>query len=253
MLTVYVLYGILAGYFAGFSGIGAGVMLMPFFLMMGLPYITAVDASLIAVLISSLIGSLQHKRNSTYPWEPVLVMAIPGAFFALLGSLVLIHALPVYVLELIFAGILFLNVDLLRRKKYLKNLLPGPSKPEGKKYYPHYLFIGSITGLASSLLGIGGGIIIVPLLIGLAHYPAKKAVSVAVAIMVITPFFAILPHVFQQGLPYGIGFASAAGAILGGFFGTLALKYVKPDLIIKTNYTVSFILGFLMLFQALVG
>src|SRR3989338_7015617 len=114
MVLIFLVWGIVAGYFAGFLGIGAGVLLMPFLGLMGVPYQTAVDASLMAVFFSSVTGSIQHQRAGGIDWTPCVAIMIPGIITALIGSIYLIHLIPVVLLQLIFAGLMFLNVDLLR-------------------------------------------------------------------------------------------------------------------------------------------
>ena len=114
MFLLYLIWGVVAGYFAGFLGIGAGVLIMPFLTLMGVPYQNAIDVSLMAVFASSVTGSIQHNSIGGINWEPCIAIAIPGAIFAVLGSVYLIHIFPPTILEVLFAGLMFLNVDLLR-------------------------------------------------------------------------------------------------------------------------------------------
>jgi uncharacterized protein len=57
------------------------------------------------------------------------------------------------------------------------------SKKEDNKMIPAFIFIGVITGLFVGLLGVGGGIIIVPALIYLAGFSSSKAVGTSIAVM----------------------------------------------------------------------
>jgi len=249
MFLLYVLAGIVAGYFAGFLGIGAGVMLMPIYGFMGIPYTTAVDASLMAVFISSFTGSLQHYRTGVFHFEPCLIAGASGAVFAVLGNLYLIHLISVEILEIIFIVLMFLNVDLLRLCENESVISAEFSEDHHKRYFFHYVIIGALSGLMASLLGIGGGIIIVTLMILLCKFGIKEAVKSTVAIMTITSFSSLLSEYFNSELPYQIGIPSSAGAVIGGFLGTIALQYVNPGFIKKTNYVISFGLGVSMIIK----
>ncbi len=254
MVFAFLAWGIVAGYFAGFLGVGAGVLLMPFLAFMNIPYHSAVDASLMAVFASSATSSLQHYRINGIDWEPCLVMVIPGVIFALLGSIVLIHLIPPRLLEFTFALLMFLNIDLIRivTKRSTQNNAEFTEKNR-KKYFIRFITIGSLSGLMASLLGIGGGLLIVSLLIILGNFSIKEAVKTSVIVMVFTTFFSLLVDIFQNTLPLSIGFPCAIGAIIGGFLGTIALKYISASTVPKLNYFISFILGFVMLSKVLLA
>lgn len=249
MLLIFVIFGIIAGYFAGFLGIGAGVMLMPIYGFLQIPYATAVDASLMAVFLSSLTGTLHHYKTGPFDWEPCLVAGLVGGVFAVIGNLYLIHLISSSILEIIFIILMFLNVDLLRLCDFDTLSSKSLSKEEHKRNFFKYVVIGTMSGLMASLLGIGGGIILVTLLILMCGFSIKHAVKNAVAIMLITSFASLLSEAFHNSLPFAIGLPSAIGAVIGGFLGTIALKYVQSSLIKKTNYIISFGLGLSMIFK----
>ncbi len=249
MFLVYVLAGIFAGYFAGFLGIGAGVMLMPIYGFMGIPYKTAIDASLMAVFLSSLTGTIQHARAGRFHWEPCVIAEVSGAITAMIGNLFLIHLFEVRILEIIFIVLMFLNVDLLKLSNKDAVITSEFSKTHHKEHFFHYMLIGMLSGLMASLLGIGGGIIIVTLLIVLCKFGIKDAVKTTVSIMTVTSLSSLTSEFFVSDLPYEIGLPSSIGAVLGGFLGTIALQYVHPGTIKKTNYVISFGLGVSMIIK----
>ena len=256
MFLLYLIWGVVAGYFAGFLGIGAGVLIMPFLTLMGVPYQNAIDVSLMAVFASSVTGSIQHNSIGGINWEPCIAIAIPGAIFAVLGSVYLIHIFPPTILEVLFAGLMFLNVDLLRIAGSIVHINNTSSSAsysvkDNKKYLMQFLFIGAISGLMASLLGIGGGIVIVTLLMVMTNFTLKEAIKSSVIVMVATTFFSLSVDIIGNTLPYDLGIPTAIGAIVGGFLGVIALNYVQNTTIRKINYVISFSLGFLMIFKVL--
>lgn len=253
MYSIFLIYGVISGYFAGFLGLGAGAFLMPFFMILGVPYQVAVDASLMAVFLSSLTSSVQHSHTNKPAREPCIVMAIPASIAALLGSFYFIHMLSPVLLMIIFSGLMFLNADFFR---FVKN---NPEKLGCKKmsdinhhkFFALYILVGILVGFSASLLGIGGGIIIVPILTRIAGFPVKEAVKVAVVVMIFSTFFGLLHNLVTNNLPYYIGSSSTIGAVVGCFLGSIALKYINQTMIVKIIYVVSLVLGFVMLFKAI--
>jgi uncharacterized membrane protein YfcA len=246
MIILFLFIGLISGFFAAFLGIGAGVFLMPIYVLLGIHYPVAIQASLMAVLLSSLTTSLQNRTIFKSHLETIYFIAIPAACSALIGGIFLIHIISNRTLMLIFCGLLLVNVDLLKfvsRKK---------TKKKGKKkYYKTYIFTGIISGLSASLLGVGGGILIVTLLCFFSGYSVRDSVKVSIVIMIVTTFFSLLSAIFQQPLPYAVGLPSSVGAIIGGFFGALLAPYVEQDTILKTNYIISFILAITMIYNVI--
>jgi hypothetical protein len=250
MLLLFVLFGVIAGYFAGFLGVGAGVTLMPIYGFMGIPYNTAIDASLMAVFASSFTGSIQHYKDSGFDMEPCLVGGLMGVVFAAIGNLYLIHLIPATALQVVFIILMFLNVDLLRLCDFDKSdSATEITKETHKKNFFYYIVIGILSGLMASLLGIGGGLILVTLFILWCDFPIKVAVKNAVVIMLLTTLSSLLSELLHNTLPWNIGVPSAIGAVIGGFLGTIALKYVKTSMIKRTNYVISFGLGIIMIIK----
>lgn len=249
MTILYVVLGIVAGYFAGFLGIGAGVLLMPALTFLGIPYHVAVDASLIAVFLSSLTSSIHHYRIAHIPLAPAVTAGTMGVIFSCLGNLYLVDQVPTAILQIIFAALMFFNVDLIRLLNNKHSILVDINYIDHKKNFFRYIVIGALSGLMASMLGIGGGIVIVSLLCLWASYDSKSAVRISVIIMTVTTFASLCFDAYFGELPFDIGIPTALGAVIGSFLGTIALKYISPDIIRKTNYFISYLLGVSMLIQ----
>jgi uncharacterized membrane protein YfcA len=79
--------------------------------------------------------------------------------------------------------------------------------------------IGLVAGIFSSLFGVGGGIIVVPLLILLAAFPAREAAATSLGAIAITALagavlYAVRGEV-RPGYALLVGVPAAAGALLG--------------------------------------
>ena len=161
----YALTGLVAGFLAGYLGIGGGLVLVPAlsFLFSQDPAIAdiavqmAVATSLATMLFTSMSSLLSHHKRGAILWSLVRQM-IPGLLVgALLGSFIADRIGNVALGNVfgVFAFIVGLQM-LLGSKPQRDSSLPGPVAITGTSFG---------IGTLSSLLGIGGGSMTVPWLL----------------------------------------------------------------------------------------
>lgn len=104
-------------------------------------------------------------------------------------------------------------------------------------------------GAFSGLLGIGGGLILIPILIyvfGLTQHQAQGT-SLAVMIPPITLLAAL--RYYQSGnVKVGMAVFIAAGFIAGGLIGAHAVQYVPDNILRKTFGVIMFLASIKMIF-----
>jgi uncharacterized membrane protein YfcA len=157
MLISFIAIGLVAGYLAGFLGIGGGFVVVPAltFLFLRdtatapLAIHMAVATSLGTMLLTSLSSIIAHHRKGAIRWT--LVRSIGGglAAGALLGAVIADHLQGEMLVRVfgVFAVMAGLQLTLGRRPQGEKPL-PGQ---------PGVSFVGVVFGAISSLIGIGGG------------------------------------------------------------------------------------------------
>lgn len=91
------------------------------------------------------------------------------------------------------------------------------------------LFIGLIAGTVGSLVGLGGGIIIVPLLIGLHSLSPQLAVGTSMVTVVFTGLSSTLTYMKHKRVDYKSGLILFIGSGPGGIIGSWANKFLKQD------------------------
>jgi uncharacterized membrane protein YfcA len=79
--------------------------------------------------------------------------------------------------------------------------------------------IGLVAGFFSGLFGVGGGIIIVPLLIGFAAYKAKPAMATSLAAILFTAGAAAASHAFAGNVAWKEGALIGLPAVIGAYLG----------------------------------
>lgn len=220
-----------AGVLAGFLGIGGGTVIVPILVALGYEPIQAVATSSLAIIITSLSGSLQNWWMGRFDPSRVLLLGLPTLVTVPIGVAVA-NQLPPRLLLLAFATLLMLNIFLVSLRKQLANreTRPGedmppngqsavdgasspavPSNPTGAR-----ILIGGVAGFMAGLLGVGGGVIMVPLQMALLGEPIKRAIQTSLGVVVITAIAATTSHalrgnvVWLAGMILGIGgFVSA--------------------------------------------
>ncbi|SFV53453.1 Arginine/ornithine antiporter ArcD [hydrothermal vent metagenome] len=213
MMIALILVGIVIGTMSGFFGIGGGMILVPILLVMGFEIKDAIGISIIQMVFSSIFGSyLNYKRGSLIVGEGIFV-GFGGFIGGFIGGYITGYISDT-LLEFTFFGLL---IFALFRLFFSPN---HEDENQTKSFSKGLLFLmGLVIGIFAITLGIGGSIILTPLLVGLLHYPIKKAVSAGLFFVVFSSVAGMISRVgygiidFQNGLFVAI--ASLFGVALG--------------------------------------
>ena len=149
--------GILAGLLSGLLGIGGGLIFSPLLLWIGLSPHQALATSTLAIVPTTLGGSWAHLRSRAVP-TPALGCICGGA---IAGSLVFSQAgngLQGWQL-LALQGLMYAVIAVVIR--------PPQDQPESVAALPlaGLAAVGLVAGWSSGLLGVGGGLVMVPLMV----------------------------------------------------------------------------------------
>jgi len=178
------LVGIIGGLASTLLGIGGGAIMVPGMLLCGIPVKKAVGSSLAAIVFISLAGLTAHLYLGSGRLHPVTIAIVfAGSFIgSRLGSL-LAHKSPDWILKKALA-LLLIVVGL--RLVGLFPVLTGGAGVSHSAGYGWLVVPGLLAGFLSALLGIGGGIVIVPSLVLFFAYPIHQAVVTSLGIIVPT-------------------------------------------------------------------
>lgn len=92
--------------------------------------------------------------------------------------------------------------------------------------------IGLAAGLLSAVLGVGGGIIMVPAMVMLLGVDAKVAVGTSLAVIIPTAITGVWRHYSYGNVDVKTAALLAVGAVIGAYFGAL-LAQSLPDQLVK--------------------
>lgn len=209
--------GGLGGFLAGMLGVGGGVVFVLIFshylYAMGVPAQMIVPAivanSMFAIFFGGISGSYKQWRNGNFFPREILAIALPAATTAISFSWLISHG-SWYTRER-FTIFFILLLIYMAWKIFRGKDQPVAEQRERKEPWK-YVLTGSISGTVAAFSGIGGGIIIVPLLGNLVKTPIKKATSVSLGVITLMALLTSLFNTFFQRLP-GTGSAEGLGLI----------------------------------------
>ncbi len=213
MFIELLLIGIFIGAMSGFFGIGGGIILVPLLMAIGLDIKAAIGISIVQMVFSSVFGSyLNYKKGSLIIGEGIFV-GFGGFIGGYIGGYVT-HYISDTLLQFTFFGLL---IYALLRLFFSNN---HEDDSQTKTINKVLLFvIGIGIGVFSITLGIGGSIILTPLLVGLLHYPLKKAVSAGLFFVVFSSMAGMISRLSTGTIDFQNGLVVAVASLVGVTFG----------------------------------
>ncbi len=109
------------------------------------------------------------------------------------------------------------------------------------------LAIGLVGGITSGLLGVGGGVIMVPAMTLLAKMPVKTAIGTSLAVIIPTAISGVINHQRQGNINWQAAGYLAATAFIGGWIGAQLVGAVSPDALKRGFGAVLILVGVKML------
>jgi len=213
MIVELILVGVFIGTMSGFFGIGGGMILVPILLVIGFDIKDAIGISIIQMVFSSVFGSyLNHKKGSLVVGEGIFV-GLGGFVGGYIGGYVTTYISDT-ILQFLFFGLLLFA---LFRLLFSKN---NEDDSQTKTLSKPLLFgIGLVIGIFAITLGIGGSVILTPLLVGVLHYPIKKAVSAGLFFVAFSSVAGMISRLSTGTIDFHNGLVVAIASLVGVTFG----------------------------------
>lgn len=111
------------------------------------------------------------------------------------------------------------------------------------------LSLGIFSGFLGGLLGIGGGIIIVPALVMLFGQDPHKAVGISAAVIIPTAFVAVIKHNSVDLIDFRLVLFIALAAVVGSYFGAVMNHSISGQMLKKVFAVTMILIGINMLFS----
>ena len=214
-----ILIGIITGFFSGFFGIGGGTVLVPLLLMIGYPLKTAIGISVTQMMLSSIYGSFLNYKKGLLKIKNGLSLAIGGGIGASLSGIIVKYT-PSSVL-----GAIFLSLVLIAIIRFFITIEEPQSEPpiENKKLF----FIGVFVGSIATSVGVGGAVLITPILVGFLKYKLKTTVSLSLFFVVFSSTFGFISQSLAGHVYYIEGFKIGIMSLVGTYVGIKLFHKIK--------------------------
>ena len=237
------------GFLTGLLGIGGGFLMTPILIFLGIPPVYAVANGANNILAASVSGSLAHYFKNHIDVKMGVLILVGGLIGSIIGVEIFIFFLKKgtinslisisYFILLSSIGLMMFYESLsemrrIRNNKFIKRRmhqhywihnLPFKVRIHASKLYISAIgpiFFGILIGLISSLLGVGGGFILVPILIYIIGMPAKLVPGTSLFAMIFVMIIVTLLHaIANYTIDIYLVFILALGSVFGAQLGSI--------------------------------
>ena len=242
MVFLYLLLflaGLFGGFVAGLIGIGGGiiyVLVIPEALhALGVPPTEVaqytIANSLFAIFAAAAVVNYRHIQVKFY-YREIFIIGICSSIASILSLhyIVNTHHYSLFYYNLVtLVFIIFLFINTLIKINSTKQHIERSSST------PIFLLIGIVGGIISSFSGLGGGIVVIPLLCSLMKFDIKKASIISSGVIMVTSFFSTIYNIGEAPLHplniwhwgyiiFPISLALIFGVLLSSSYGVLWSK-----------------------------
>jgi len=225
--------GLGAGTLGSIIGIGGGIIITPVLTLMGFTPAHIASTSLIAVTSTSASSTIAYSRQKKIDYSTALkmvVFSIPGSIIGAFIS----NDISLEFFKLSFAILLMLTgIYILFKNSILKKSDNSNNKPKTSLSLLICYAGTFIAGIISSLFGVGGGIIFVPIMVLIFQMTMAKAAPTSQLILFITSLMGTFTHILLSNPEYFNALFLAAGAFIGGQIGAILSNYLKENMLQK--------------------
>ena len=221
------LAGLVVGVLSGLLGIGGGIALVPILLFVfAMAQKRAQATSLAAITLTAVAGAVTYAVGEGFALVPALAITAGGLVGAMLGA-ELAHRIPERVLMVGFCVVMLVVAVRMAVAPVMDSA--GEMVPLDPLTIAGYVGAGLLMGTFSALVGVGGGIIIVPLLILVFGFTAHEAQGTSLAVMVPISLMGAWRHARRGYTDWRAGLVLGVGGVVGGLLGAVvALNTAGP-------------------------
>jgi uncharacterized membrane protein YfcA len=247
--------GLVVGFLSGMFGVGGGFLMTPMLMLLGIPPAVAVASEANHILAASFSGFLAHMRRLNVDFLMGFILLTGGIVGSILGVFLLKYLLMIgqeeifislsYIFILTFVGIWMLWESLNTLKKVNKGKINKlhehiwlhglPFKIKFRKSHLYIsiippIFIGFVVGVLSSIMGVGGGFILVPAMIYILGMPTQVVIGTSLLqIVFVTSVSTIMHSYINQTVDVVLSSLLLVGAVIGAQIGTRVMVKLKGE------------------------
>lgn len=225
-VVAFIGIGLAAGLLSGLFGVGGGTVIVPLLvLLLHFDQRLAAGTSLAAIIPTATVGVVSYALHGSVAWIPALILAAGAVVGAQIGTW-LLPRVSQTVLRWCFVGFLVVVIVSL--------FLVIPSREAVLQLtwitVPGLVVLGVVTGVLAGLLGVGGGVIVVPALMLLFGTSDLVAKGTSLLMMIPTAISGTVGNVRRRNVDLLgavlIGVSACTTTALGAWIATLIDPFV---------------------------
>ena len=247
--------GLVVGFLSGMFGVGGGFLMTPMLMLLGIPPAVAVASEANHILAASFSGFLAHMRRLNVDFLMGFILLTGGIVGSVLGVFLLKYLLIIgqekifislsYIFILVFVGVWMLWESLNTLKKSNRGKINKlhehiwlhglPFKIKFRKSHLYIsiippIFIGFVVGVLSSIMGVGGGFILVPAMIYILGMPTQVVIGTSLLqIVFVTSVSTVMHSYINQTVDVVLSSLLLIGAVIGAQIGTRVMVKLKGE------------------------
>ena len=243
-----VVIGAGVGTLAGLTGIGGGVFLVP--LLVAVLYVSQYEAhgtSLAVIFPMALSGAVVYGVMGYIQWDVFLAFAGGGIVGALLGAR-LMKRIPERHLQWLF-GLFVICVGFVMILTSSTNSAAGSVHEISGLDHLWCVLGGIFAGFLSGILGVGGGVVLIPTMVLLVGIDQHSAQGISLAAISAISFFGALTHLKQKTVRNDIAIYMAPSAVCYGLLGSYLADRIDANILRDMVGGIIIIAGVLAVFR----
>lgn len=209
---ILVLFGVLTGLMSGFFGVGGGTVLVPMLLLYGFEMKSAVAISIMQMVFSSIYGSFLNSRQNKEILKDGITIGIGGFLGGSLSGVIVPNVPGIY-LKYIFIVVIIFSI--------YRVAITSMTNPKGTKTRNKFvlMIVGFIIGMIAMSIGIGGSVILAPILVGYMLYNLKDAASLGLFFVIFSSMAGFISLSLSGHMHYSEGAIVGISSLLGVYIG----------------------------------
>jgi uncharacterized membrane protein YfcA len=216
-MAAAVLVGLLSGFLAGLAGIGGGFIFVPLIMTVygNVDIHKAIATSSGFAVAAGLSSFITHIRKGA-PYVDIMAWFLAGSLAGAVTGPNISLMISADILTKLFAAIVFLPA--------LMRVLRFSIKPR----IVYILMLGFLIGCFSSIFGIGGGILLMPILIQAFNLDLRRSLTTSALFIAVNSAIATTVYAIKGFVAWDILLLAAPAGIAGAFFGARVSQRLKP-------------------------
>jgi uncharacterized membrane protein YfcA len=233
-LWLLVIFGFLIGIAASMAGVGGGIFIVPILTFFyGFVVNNATATSLTTIIFTAIASTINYAKQKRIYYRMGLILVIttaPGAYLGAWFATIMEERL----LGLVFGAFLILVairmiISVLKTKTQAKTsvVVTDSDLIKSRKIIIVGAGLSFFGGVASGLLGIGGGTLIVPIIAIVMGLPIHYATATSMFTMIFTSISGVTKYYQSELINFPVALILAAGTIFGAQVGAYTSKKIS--------------------------